>query len=187
MKITVTLLLPMVVLLACSSPSEPVKAEPAVNRQQIVERYTTAIWPATSAYNADHSQGGSASKQFHAVIEPILTSSGGGIEAASAYSALREAAQKLGRMNEYDTQTQTSHYNDGLHMKNVRVTSVNGNTATLMVCYTYTDFWYVNIQDTQHSAAASEATAQLVKVDNTWYLRAITNDHVVPDCSDSTA
>ena len=64
-------LVPVVALLACGSPGNPAKADPTVN-QQIIDRYTHDIWPAISAYNADHSQGGPAAKQLSAVIEPNL-------------------------------------------------------------------------------------------------------------------
>jgi hypothetical protein len=178
MKI-VTALIPVVVLLACSAPDKPVKAEPTVNQQQIIDRYTRDIWPATSAYNAEHNQGSPTSQRFIALFNPHLNS--------DQWSALRDAAQKLGRMGEYDDATQTTHYNDGLHLGGVTVQNVEGDTATLDVCYTYTHSWYVNIENTQHAPGASQATVQLVNVNNTWYLNDITDDHVVPSCPTNKA
>ncbi|GAB7070404.1 hypothetical protein H7J06_24525 [Mycobacterium hodleri] len=65
---------------------------------------------------------------------------------------------------------------------NADVQSEHDNTATVNVCYTYDHSWYVDIADTHHAPGASEATVALVNVDNTWYLRAVTDDHVVPAC-----
>jgi hypothetical protein len=56
-----------------------------------------------------------------------------------------------------------------------------------LVCYTYNHVWYVNVENTQHAPGASEATVELVDVNNTWYLRGITNDHVVPSCGASNS
>ena len=168
-------LLPITVLLACSAPGEPAKAEPAVNNQQIVDRYINVIWPATAAFNANHSQGGPGSQQYHAVVDPTNDS-------AAAYGPLREAVQKLGRQGEYDPQTHTSHGNDGLTLGHVDVQSVQGNTATLDVCYTYTHVWWFPAQPNQQQPGASAMTVQLVNVNNNWYLHSITNDHVMPGC-----
>ncbi|HEY1842188.1 MAG TPA: hypothetical protein VGG53_18565 [Mycobacterium sp.] len=143
--------------------------------QQIIDRYTHDIWPAMSAYNADHAQAGPAAKQFFAVVGPNL--------AGDQFNELRSAAQGLGRQGEYDAADQTSHSNDGLTLGTVDVQSVNGGTAALNVCYTYSHSWYVNIQNTQHAPGASEATVHLVNVNNTWYLHGITDDHTVPSCS----
>jgi hypothetical protein len=162
----------VVVLLAGSSPA---KAEPAASQQQIIDRYTNTMWPATSAYNADHSQGGPASKRFIVLFDPNLP--------AEQFNALRDTAQGLGRTGEYDRQKQTTHHNDGLHLGNVHVVSFGDSTAALDVCYTYTDFWYVNVSDTQQAPGASDVTVALVNVNNTWFLHAMTNDHVVAGCT----
>ncbi len=114
MKLAVALV-PIVALLACGSPSNSAKAEPSVN-QQIIDRYTHDIWPAMSAYNADHAQAGKAAKQFFAVADPNLV--------GDQVDTLRSAAQGMGRQGEYDAQDQTSHYNDGLTLRTVDVQSV---------------------------------------------------------------
>jgi hypothetical protein len=178
MKFAVALV-PIITLMACSSPSNPAKAEPPVNQQQIIDRYTHDIWPAMSAYNADHSQGGPAAKQFFALVEPNL--------AVEPWSQLRSAAQGLGRQGEYDAQDQTTHSNDGLTLGTVDVQSADHSTATLNVCYTYTHSWYVNADNMNHAPGASDATVQLVNVNNNWFLRGISNDHVVAGCPNNRA
>ncbi|WP_203802551.1 hypothetical protein [Mycobacterium heckeshornense] len=147
--------------------------------QQIVDRYIRDIWPAMSAYNADHAQAGEAAKQFFSVVDPNL--------AGDQLNTLRSAAQGMGRQGEYDARDQTSHYNDGLTLGHVDVQSVKNGVAALNVCYTYNHFWYVNADNTQHAPGASEATVQLANVNNTWYLRTIMNDHVVADCPSAKA
>ncbi|ULP48035.1 hypothetical protein [Mycolicibacter virginiensis] len=148
-----------------------------MNNQQITDRFTTVIWPAIAAYNENRNQGAPPSQQYHAVVDPTDSS-------ATAYGPLRDAVWGLGRAGEYESATQTTHGNDGLTLGHVDVQSVQGDTATLNVCYTYTHWWYVNIADTQRATAASEATVGLVNVDHTWYLHSITDDHVVPGCGD---
>ena len=177
MKFAVALV-PLVALLACSSLGNSAKADPTVN-QQIIDRYTHDIWPAISAYNADHSQGGPAAKQFSAVIEPN--------PGADQFNALRSAAQGLGRQGDYDAQDQTSHYNDGLKLGTVDVQSVNDGAAAVNACYTYVHSWSVKADNTTHAAAASQTSVQLAHVNNNWYLHGITNDHVVPSCGASSS
>jgi hypothetical protein len=177
MKFAVALV-PIAALLACGSPSDPAKAEPTVN-QQIIDRYTHDIWPVMSAYNADHAQAGNAAKQFFAVVDPNLV--------GDQFGTLRSAAQSMGRQGEYDAQDQTTHYNDGLTLGTVNVQSVNDGAAALNVCYTYTHFWYVNADNTNHAPAASQITVQLANLNNNWYLHGITNDHVVPSCGASNS
>lgn len=179
MKLALALAIPLVSVLACSSPGEPAKAEPTVNNQQIITRLTTDIWPAVSAYNLQPTQASAGAKQFHAIIDPALQSA----DAGDAYDALRDAVQKLGQQGQYDPATQTTHSNEGLTVAHADVQSVQGNSATVDVCYTYTHSWYVNIANTQHAPGSSETTAQLVEVNGTWYLHAITNDHVVAGCA----
>jgi hypothetical protein len=177
MKFAVALI-PIVVLLACSSPIDPAKAEPTVNHQQILDRYTHDIWPATSAYNANNAQAGNAAHQFFAAFDPNLTT--------DQFNSLRDTAQGLGRQGEYDAQDQTTHYNGGLYLGHVNVQAADNGAATLNVCYTYDHSWYVDVADTQHAPGASEATVALINVNNTWYLHAITDDHVVPSCDAAT-
>lgn len=173
MKFAVAVL-SVVIVVACSSPSTPTKAEPTGSQQQIIDRYIRDIWPATRAYNADHAQGGHAAERFASVTEPNLS--------VDRFNALRTAAESLGRQSEYDAQDQTSHYNDGLTLGHVEVQSAQDVTAALNVCYAYTDYWYVDAAQTRHAAEASELTVQLANVDHTWYLRGIGDGHVVASC-----
>ena len=137
MRLGLALIIPFVTVLACSSPGEPAKAEPIVNNQQIIARLTNDIWPAVSAYNLQPTQASPGAKQFHAIIDPNLQSASAG----DAYDALRSAVQKLGQQDEYDPQDQTTHSNDGMAIAHADVQSVQDNTATLNVCYTYTHSW----------------------------------------------
>jgi hypothetical protein len=167
MRLTLALAIPFATVLACStSTNESAKAVPTVNDQQIINRLTHDIWPAVSLYNGDPAQ--RSLGQLSAITDPTVS--------------LADAVQKLGQQGQYDPQTKTIHYNDGLTVAHAEVQEVQGNTATLDVCYTYTHYWYVNVEDTQHAPGASDATVQLVDVNNTWYLHSITNDHVVPNC-----
>jgi hypothetical protein len=177
MKFAVALV-PIVALLACSSPSDPAKAEPTVN-QQIIDRYTHDIWPAMKAYNADHAQAGNAAKQFFALVDPNLV--------GDQFAAVRSAAQGMGRQGEYDARDQTSHYNDGLTLGTVDVQSVTGGAATLNVCYTYNHFWYVTADNTQRAPAASLITVQLSNVNNNWYVHGLADDHTVRSCGASNS
>lgn len=146
----------------------------------VLPAFANTIWPAIAGYNLHKSQGGPESKQFHDVMDPSIKN--GGADTIDAYSALREAAQNLGHKG-YDRTTNTHHYNDGITAAHTDIQSASDNTATLNVCYTYTHYWYVNTADAQHAPGASEATVELVNIDNMWHLHAITNDHVVPSCS----
>lgn len=178
MKYAGALASPLGILLAVVSLSAAATAEPTHDQQQIITRLTTDIWPAVSAYNLQPTQASIGAKQFHAVVDPALQSA----DAGDAFDALRSAVQKLGQQAQYDPATQTTNSNDGLTVAHADVESVQGNTATVNVCYTYTRSWYVNIASTQHAPDASEATAQLINTNGTWYLHGITNDHVVPGC-----
>lgn len=179
MRLALALTIPFVAVLACSSPGEPAKAEPTVNDQQIINRLTNDIWPAVSAYNLQPTQVSLGAEQFRAIVDPNLRSTDG----RDAYNTLRDGVQKLGQQGEYDAQTQTNHSNDGMTVAHADVQLAQGNSATLSVCYTYTHSWFVYIQDTQHAPGASEATVELVNVNDTWYLHSITKDHVVSSCA----
>jgi hypothetical protein len=184
MRLALALTIPLVTALACSSPSGPSKADPAVNQQQIISRLTNDIWPAVSAYNLQPTQVSSGANQFNTIIDPSLRSADAD---ADAYGKLRDAAKKLGQQGQYDPQTQTTNSNDGMTVAHANVQSVHDNTATLNVCYTYNHSWYVDIQNTQHAPGASEATVELVNVNNVWYLHGINGDHVVPNCGGSNS
>lgn len=166
--------IPLFTLLACSTPGHPAKADPPAADQQIAARVTDAIWPAISAYNGAPTQASAGSTALLAVMDLAL--------AGDAFTALRSAAAKLGRQGEYDPATRLTHSNDGMALARTDVTAAGGVTATVNVCYTYTDWSYVTIKDRQQSPGASQATLDLVRVNDAWYLHAISGDHVVPGC-----
>lgn len=173
MKLALALAIPLVTTLACGSPADLAKAAPPANQRQIISRLTDDIWPAVSDYNG---------AQFQKTLNALLSVTDPN---APVNDSLLATVPKLGQSG-YDSRTQTTNGNDGLHPGNVHVELVNGDTATLSVCYTYIHFWYHDVEDTQRAPGASEAMVHLVDVNNTWYLRAITNDHVVPGCPSST-
>ena len=174
MRYALALAIPLFTLLACSMPGHPAKADPPATDQQIAARVTHAIWPAISAYNGAPTQTSAGSTALQAVMDPALT--------GDAFNALRSAAAKLGRQGEYDPATHLSYFNDGMAAARTDITSVHDNTATVNVCYTYTEWSYVNLDDRQQSPGSAQATLDLVRVDDAWYLHTITNDHAVGGC-----
>lgn len=181
MKSALALAIIFSAVVACSPPGDPAETRSPVNEQQIIDRFTDDIWPAVEGYRAP-AQGSPQNKRWSSIIDPELRSATLTVAELNTYTALRSAGQSLGQ-NRYDSSTRTTHYPDGgLSLANVEVQAVHDNAAELDICYTYTHAWYVNIADVQRSPAASEATIGLVNVDSTWYLRSITDDHVVPGC-----
>lgn len=74
MRLALALAVPFVAALACSSPSEPAKADPSVNEQQVINRLSNDIWPALSLYDLQPSQSSPGAEQVNAVIDPNLRS-----------------------------------------------------------------------------------------------------------------
>lgn len=175
MKFAVAVGIPLFAVLACGAPTGPAGADP-VDTPQIVGSVRDTIWPALNAYNGAPTQNSPGSAQFRAVVDPGLRSD------VQAYGALQTAAQALGQQAQFDQQTRITHSHDGMALARADVQSSDGNVATVNACYTYTDRQEVNIGNSQQSPAASQATMTLANVDGTWYLRAITDDHVVPGC-----
>ena len=103
-------------------------------------------------------------------------------ETGDSFNALRSAAATLGRQGAYDPATRLSYFNDGMTAARTDVTAVRDTTATVNVCYAYTEWSSVNLKDRQQSPGAAQATLDLVSVNDTWYLHAISGDHVVPGC-----
>lgn len=166
--------LPVTVALVCTS--EPAEAGPPAHQQQIIDRLDT-IWPAIEHYSFIPESGGH--RQFMAVVDPTMYSKSGDPKAAAQLS---QAVALMGRHGQVDPQGAT-HLSDGWRIATADVTWTTSPYAGAEVCYTYTDSWYSHTQDTQHAPGASEASVELIDVDNTWYLHSIDNDHVVPDCS----
>lgn len=177
MKVALALGIPLFAALACGAPSGPAGADP-LDGQQVAGTVRDTIWPAVTAYNGAPTQNSPGSVQFRAVVDPGLRS---GAE-PEAYSALLSAAQALGQQGQFDPQTRVTHSHDGMALARTDVQSVDGDVATLAACYTYTDRQEVHIGNASLAPASSETTMTLVKVDGTWYLRAIAGDHVVSGC-----
>lgn len=180
MKRLVALALLAHALVACST-AQPIETTPVAstsetmvtNHNALITRFRGEIWPAVNTYNhhADQSSG----NKLLRVTDPN-----------GASAELHSTIEGLGQSG-YDEQSQTTHYNDEMRVASVDVTASTDKTAELKVCYTYTHYWYILADETQSAPASSEATVQLANVGNTWYLRSITNDHVVPDCQSSKA
>lgn len=149
-------------------------------RQEVIQRFTQDIWPAVVAYNQEGpSEGGPGYKQYLTVIDKDIDT--------SSWGRLRDAVQHLGNVSPIDEPQVGGARADTLHLADTVVTALNSPTAALQACYTYTAVSYPSdIAHPQYAPAASEANFELHKTDN-WYLRAITNDHVVPNCSAAKA
>lgn len=170
---------PLLGLLACgTAPGKPAGAEPAAADQQITARVTADIWPAVNAYNGAPTQNSPGTTALLAVIDPALRADGAG----AAYGALRSAAAALGRQGDYDPATRLSYGNDGMIAARTEVTAADDSAATATVCYTYTQWSYVNFADRTFSPAAGQVTLDLVSVNGIWYLHAITGDRAVAGC-----
>jgi hypothetical protein len=175
MKTALAVTIPLLALLACSAaPGVSAKAEPAGVDKQITARVTDGIWPAVNAYNGAPTQTSAGSAALIAVIDPTLQ--------GDAFGALRSAAAKLGRQGDFDPATRLSYGNDGMTAARTDVTAAGEATATVNVCYTYTQWSYVNFADRTSSPAAGQVNMDLVNVNNVWFLHAITGDHAVPGC-----
>jgi hypothetical protein len=175
MKTASAVTVPLLVLLACSAtPGHPAIANPPAADQQVAARVSEAIWPAISAYNGAPTQTSAGSTALQAVLDPALT--------GDAYTALRSAAATLGRQGDYNPATRLSFFNDGLTAARTDVTAAGDTTATVDVCYTYTQWSYVTFADRQSAPAAGQVTLDLASVNNVFYLHAISRDHAVPGC-----
>ncbi len=141
---------------------------------EAVAAFENSIWPAVALYNLNQSQGDVGSVAFNKIVDPSLD--------APAWGAVRDAIQKLGTVREDTRNAPGVSREDRLSLASADLTGGDATSATLRICYTYTASEWGG-KNRVH--AASEATVELRKTD-TWYLHAITNDHVVPDCSGST-
>ena len=160
-------------LTACSS-SQLTHANPTgggqVSDAEVIARFTNAIWPAVEGYRYV-GQGSEASKRFWSVTE------------ADSAHAVHDAGIDLGVVMGAD-RVAVSFPDGPLRLANTAVTAISATDATVVACYTYAS---VPRNDPTDSGVpkASEATFILHKTD-VWYLHAITNDHVVPDCAGSS-
>lgn len=148
--------------------------------QQIVDRFTTDIWPAIVGRNHFDGQNSPKDNRFHSVLDPNVNQTNGD------YGRLMDAVEKLGQIRL--TREQNSN-NEGLNLNRVKldaITPAEPTIATLTVCYTYTHVWddYVNGQDNLREQAASEVNIELNKAPGTatWMLHKVFGDRVVPAC-----
>jgi hypothetical protein len=175
---------PVAALLACSSPNNPAAlSTPPVNPRVILDRFTRDIWPAVAAFNADPEP---IHKPYAALATLMADNSIG------PSIRLYNEAGDLGYPPENDRGgAETMAGNDGLHLHAVDVQKIQGDTADLNVCYTYTHYWSVRrngtLGDSQHAPGTSAATFGLYSRGGTWTLHSIINDHVVANCSSDKA
>lgn len=146
----------------------------------VVARFTKDIWPAVEGYRAP-GQGSPNYRRYVAIVDPQLD--------GTARNALFEDVRSLGTVGRNKETDEVESYPTGpLNLAVTSATALNAPTATLVICYTYTSVTQRTINDPQiQASAASEATFELAQDKNVWYLHAITNDHVVPDCQSSKA
>jgi len=151
-------------------PSTPPPGETAL----IVERFTTAIWPAVVDYHFHRAQNGPAELTFLTIRDRGLDRAGWG--------ALRDAVQNIGEITP-DSPTQNSAGVEGLHLVVANVSDADATAATVSACYTFTALTYTMESgfDPVRTPAAAQADFGLTHTD-TWYLHSITNQHAVPGC-----
>jgi hypothetical protein len=176
------------ILVGCHSSHPPAGASPAprpadpppvADTEGVIPRFTQDIWPAVEDYNAGPGQGNPggvnpAYTRYVAVVDKGLDAEG--------WNRLSAAVRHLGTVQEMDeTHGDIGIDASGLHLAGTRLVVETPDNARLNICYTYTAESYQG-QRPVHPPTASEATVALHKTDNNWYLRSITNDHVVPRC-----
>ncbi|SKF91462.1 Uncharacterised protein [Mycobacteroides abscessus subsp. bolletii] len=141
----------------------------------IIARFTNDVWPAMNSFSPDQAGAARLSK----VADPSI----GGWD-----FELQDAILNMLRGSGYDANNEWAHYREDPKIVNVNIAAITATNATLKLCYTYTHVWYRYQADPHNKAPeSSEADIQLSNVNNVWYLRSITNDHVVPDCQSSKA
>ncbi len=163
-----------------STEPTPVATTIVADTQGVISRFTNDIWPAINAYNFEPWQVSPGTQQFNKIIYrgPDMD--------VDQHSKLRAAAEKLGTVQEGNqTQPHITHDSQGLHLADTALTALDSPKATLQVCYTFTADTRQTINDAPNiKPFDSEATIELRKTDS-WYLYAITDDHVVQGCSGS--
>lgn len=163
------------VLVGCA-PTQPTPTTVATTSDTsqsgaVAARFTDEIWPAISQYGPYQA----ASNKLRAVVDPDAD-----------WDALTRAIEAFGGAG-YDGATKVRRTADDPRLVTVNVTEVNGNKATVAVCYSYAYAEFVNIADKRTQDRTSQVEAELSNTSHTWYLHALTNDHTVPDCQSSKA
>lgn len=150
--------------------------------QGVIARYTNDIWPLIKASNqAPPDQLSQNAVGLSRVVYRDIP--------MESRARLEDSVERLGTVREAD-QTHGLIERDravGLTLADAALTVLDSSKATLQMCYTYIANSYGAIGDPPaKNPGASEATVELRKTD-TWYLYAITNDHVVPSCQSDKA
>jgi hypothetical protein len=163
---------------ACT-PATPAKPSPSTDVPQnpaLIARFTNVIWPTIITYRY-YGQGDpqnppgpdSSMAKFQSVID-----------VGSATGSVKHNAQDL----PHDPNGRVQHY----ALENATISSLSATDADIVACYTYDFTAYLPYPqpDPPPVRRASEVTFVLHKSDD-WLVRDITNDHVVPSCSNSKA
>lgn len=154
-------------------PADPTTASGA-DTTAITDRFAATIWPATVAYHYHPAQNGPEQLQWKPTIDPAIT--------LADYTALRQAVQDLG-VTAPDTAEQVSAGVADLQLATTRVGAATATDATVTACYTYTALRYTMESGYDPVRTPSAASADFALVyDDTWKLRAITDQHAVPGC-----
>lgn len=182
-----TLLLVASVLIGCApadafkststSPAASTSITEVPDTDGVVVRFTNDIWPAINDFNAASLIGSPQDAKLAKVIDAEY----------EVRSKLWSTVPKLGTLRENGADSMGAYRdNAGLSLARASLISLSPSSAVLDVCYTYTADTFPD-NDVKHPVpqpAASEVTVELNRTNN-WYLRAISNDHVVPSCPSS--
>lgn len=162
--------------LAGCTPTQPTPTTVATTRDApqsgaVAARFTDEIWPAVSQYGPYQA----ASNKLRAVVDPDAD-----------WDALTGAIEALGGAG-YDSATKVRRTAEDPHLVTANVTGADGSKASVTACYSYDYAEFVNISDKHTQVRTSQVEAQLTNAGKGWYLNALSNDHVVPDCQSSKA
>lgn len=138
----------------------------------IIARFTDDIWPAINDYNRHPGQGN------YPKVEPVYSQFRDILDQGLSTDERKQVAAAVSDLAGVNGDDFDAIRLSDLLPAQVQVTALNPADATLRVCYTYT------VDEKHTRPAASEVMVGLAFVDNTWYLHSVTDDHVVPSCSD---
>jgi hypothetical protein len=104
-------------------------------RREVLQRFTSDIWPAVVAYNGEGpSQGGPGNKRWAAITDQGIN--------ADAWNALRDNVHHLGVVSDGDNTHGPATASDALRAIDTHVSAVDPPNATVQVCYTFTAVSY---------------------------------------------
>jgi len=143
----------------------------------IIDRFTSAIWPAVVDYHFHPAQNGPAQLRWLTIIEPGLDQ--------TAWGALRQGTQDLGELVPDDDPTRNSAGIEGIQLASTSVSAATDadTEATVTACYTFTALSYTMQSGFEPERTPAAAAAEFtVTYSDSWRLTAITNQHAVPGC-----